>query len=366
MMSNAIVVIVIAARFVIPLAIPRYPLPAIVAALVLDAADQSIFSAFGVEFANYQGYDKALDVFCLTIAYVSTIRNWTDGVPFRTVRFLWYYRLVGVVAFELIGARPLLLIFPNTFEYFFIFYEVVRLRWEPSRLRRPHVLGVVAGIWIVIKIPQEWWIHIAQLDVTDVVGGNPWLWFPIGAVAATAVGLFLAYRQRLPEADWPISMNVDAHPTTVVGEAADPPLGWWAPIEHPLVEKTLLVTLVCVIFAEVLPTNELDLVQLTVGVAVLVLLNSFVGPWLASLEASWASFGRVLALTGAVNVGVVVLVATVPRSPERPLDVPTSLFFVALLTLIATLYDRYRSQRLGSIAADMPELPPDDEGATGR
>ena len=83
-MTTAIVVLVIAARFVVPLAIPKFPLPAIVAAMVLDAADQSIFSAFGAELANYQSYDKALDVFYLTIAYISTIRNWTDGVPFRT------------------------------------------------------------------------------------------------------------------------------------------------------------------------------------------------------------------------------------------------------------------------------------------
>jgi len=40
------------------------------------------------------------------------------------------------------------------------------------------VYGLVACIWIFIKLPQEWWIHIAQLDFTgfmkeDVFGTTP-------------------------------------------------------------------------------------------------------------------------------------------------------------------------------------------------
>src|SRR5205809_575081 len=82
-------------------------------------------------------------------------------------RFLYYYRLVGVLAFELFQKRWLLLVFPNTFEYFFIFYEAVRLWWNPRRMSRHLVIGVAAAIWIFIKLPQEYWIHVAQLDVTE-------------------------------------------------------------------------------------------------------------------------------------------------------------------------------------------------------
>ena len=42
-MDTVIFLLVVASRFVVPLAIPRFPLPAIVAALVIDAADQTIF-----------------------------------------------------------------------------------------------------------------------------------------------------------------------------------------------------------------------------------------------------------------------------------------------------------------------------------
>ena len=61
---------VVGARFLVPLLIPRYPLPAIVTALVLDGVDQTIFQAFGYDPPGYQGYDKAMDVYYLAIAYL--------------------------------------------------------------------------------------------------------------------------------------------------------------------------------------------------------------------------------------------------------------------------------------------------------
>ena len=163
---------VVLGRFLLPLLIPVYPLPAIVACLVLDGVDQSIFQAFGYDPPGYQGYDKAMDVYYLAIAYMATLRNWTELNAFRVGRFLYFYRLVGVVAFELTHARPLLLLFPNTFEYFFIAYEAIRTRWNPLRWGLRWWIGVAALIWVVIKLPQEYWIHIAQLDVTDTLAAT--------------------------------------------------------------------------------------------------------------------------------------------------------------------------------------------------
>lgn len=68
---------VLAARLVLPLLIERYPLPAILGCLVIDALDQTIFQAFTHrDLAGYLVYDKALDVYYLTLASLSTIRNW--------------------------------------------------------------------------------------------------------------------------------------------------------------------------------------------------------------------------------------------------------------------------------------------------
>src|SRR5690349_14372062 len=102
---------VVGARFLLPLLIPKYPLPAIVSCLILDGIDQTIFQTLGYDPPGYQGYDKAMDMYYLAIAYLSTLRNWTNGSAIGVARFLYFYRLVGVVAFELTHWRPLLLIF---------------------------------------------------------------------------------------------------------------------------------------------------------------------------------------------------------------------------------------------------------------
>ena len=58
-MDHRVFVGVVVLRFVIPLFIPKYPLPAIVAALVVDAADQTIFAAFNVD-----GEYRVIDGIC--------------------------------------------------------------------------------------------------------------------------------------------------------------------------------------------------------------------------------------------------------------------------------------------------------------
>lgn len=81
--------LVVLTRFLVPLLIPRFPLPAIIAALIIDAIDQTIFQTFtNLDLEGYQGYDKALDIYYLTIAYIATLRNWTNLIAFRVSRFL--------------------------------------------------------------------------------------------------------------------------------------------------------------------------------------------------------------------------------------------------------------------------------------
>ena len=222
--DDLLVLLILTVRLGVPLLIPLFPLPSILVCLVVDAADQSILQNHtDLSLENYQGYDKALDIYYLSVAYLSTIRNWTDDFAQRVAAFLWYYRLVGVVAFELTDLRWLLLVFPNTFEYFFIAYEAVRLRWDPRRLTHRQVVGTAAAIWIFVKLPQEWWIHVAQNDFTDfmketVFGvdvDTPWgealaenLWFLalVAVLVVVAVLAWRAARARAPEPDWPTTV----------------------------------------------------------------------------------------------------------------------------------------------------------------
>ncbi|MGZ8179364.1 hypothetical protein ACXVUM_15650 [Williamsia sp. SKLECPSW1] len=365
-MGTAVVLLVVAGRLLVPLVIPRFPVPAIVAALVLDAVDQTIFQQVpGLDISGYQSYDKALDIYYLAIAYLSTLQNWSDPMAFGIARFLFYYRLIGVVAFEYSSARWLLLAFPNTFEYFFIAYELVRCRWAPSRLSHRTLLLLAAGIWVVIKLPQEWWLHIAELDVTDevktrvlgaglddswtvAVGNRPWV-LPVAAVvvALLAVGIRVGAR-HLPQGDWPFGFDVAAR--TRGGRVARVPADMRATqgafLRGPLVEKIVLVSMLLLVFSRILPGVEATSTQIVVTVAILVVANSVVSHHIAGRGVEWTSTVSQFIAVSAINAGVVVVLVLLP-TPRGPAVQPIpSLFFLLLVSLVVTLYDRYRMLRI--------------------
>jgi hypothetical protein len=346
-MDTFVFVVIVLLRFFVPLLIPRFPLPAIIACLVIDAVDQTVFTAFTsyeppADGATdwYQTYDKALDVYYLAIAYISTMRNWTDPLAFEVARFLYLYRLLGVVLFELVGARWMLLVFANTFEYFFIAYEAVRTKWNPLRLSATAVVAIAGFIWIFIKLPQETWIHVAKLDFTNAMNNHPYMWFVLGGLAIAAVVAGVMNRHRVPEPDWSFTMDVNAHlevaaPTHAVREKF---------FDTVLIEKVLLLGMISLIFAQVLQTTSSN-TRLFVSVGLLVVLNAAVSQWLRTRGRTWTTaFGEFAAMLG-VNVGLVMLDTWVlgVRGDERPNLV--TLFFVLLLSLLIALYDRYRAHR---------------------
>jgi hypothetical protein len=358
--------VVVLARFLVPLTIPRYPLPGILASLIIDAIDQTIFQQFtNLNLDGYQGYDKALDIYYLTIAYISTLRNWTNLYAYRVSQFLLYYRLFGVTLFELTyeppGPRWLLLIFPNTFEYFFIFYEIVRLRWDPVKMSKRFVIISVAAIWIFIKIPQELWIHIWQMDTTDfikedifgvptdtpfteIIADNLWI---IALAAVVAVLIVVVARwviKRLPPADWPLSIDANDH-LDISPEAVE---NQWIPKEtgrffnSVLVEKIALVSLVSIIFAQILPEVRATTLELALGVAFVIILNTVLSHWLAGRGTTWRSTLQQFIVMVAVNFGLVLVFAFLLPEFDGSINLGNTLFFVLLLTLIVTLFDRYR------------------------
>jgi hypothetical protein len=358
--------VVVLARFLVPFTIPRFPLPGILACLIIDAVDQTIFQQFtNLELTGYQGYDKALDIYYLVIAYISTLRNWTNLFAFRVSQFLLYYRLFGVALFELTysgdGPRWLLLIFPNVFEYFFIFYEIVRLRWDPVKMSKRFVIISAAAIWIFIKIPQELWIHIFQLDTTDfiketifgvptdtpfseILADNLWI---IGVAIVLAILIVVVARwivKRLPPADWPLTVDVNDHldisPDVV--ENQEMSTGSARFFNSVLFEKIALVSLVSIIFAQILPEVKATTLQLAVAVAFVIILNTVVSHWLAGRGTTWRSTLQQFLVMVVVNFGLVLVYSFLLPAFDGSVNIGNTLFFVLLLTLLVTMFDRYR------------------------
>jgi len=343
--------IVIGARFVLPLLIPKYPLPAILACLVLDAVDQTIFQALTDDpLLWYQSYDKALDIFYLSMAYVACMRNWKSGPAYRVAEFLFFYRIVGVALFEIFDARWLLFVFPNTFEYFFIAVEVLRLRWDIRRWSMRFYVILAAVIWIFIKLPQEWWIHIAQLDFTEFMDERPYLWPVLGLLIAIAIWVVVSQRHRMPPTDHPFRLA--SPPVELVAPRPDARFFTW-----DLLIKILLVGAIAVIFSVSLPGLDQTAPRLMVAVGIFALLNAAITQWFVRHGRTWTTAGWQFLATLVINVALLVLNEIIGFVPYTHGKIPVGalILLVPVLSLITALYDRYiRSSPTSRVRDESP------------
>lgn len=161
--------IVIGLRLVVPLIIPKRPLLGSILAMLLDALDVVIVEWFGPGGMGpyYHNLDKLLDLYYLGLeAWVAS--RWDERLPRLTALGLFAWRVVGVILFEITGWRPILFIFANLFEHWFLFY-LIRTRWFPGI--RLDTWPRVAAWLVVLAIPklfQEYLLHIAE--------AQPWDW----------------------------------------------------------------------------------------------------------------------------------------------------------------------------------------------
>jgi hypothetical protein len=341
---------VVMARFLIPLTIPRYPLPGVLACLILDGIDQTIFQLFtNLPLEGYQSYDKALDNYYLAIAYLSTMRNWSNLFAFKISRFLFYYRLVGAALFELTHLRELLFIFPNTFEYFFIFCEAIRLKWNPMVLTKNKLITATALIWIFIKLPQEYWIHIAKLDITDWIRANPSNALILIAYAMFLLGLAWWLLRDMPPMRPGFEIAAESLPVApedFSGQGSRTNFKVLDSAErffnNALVEKIVLVSLLSIIFAQILPEVRSTNLQLAIGMAIIIIINTALSHWLARRGTHWRSIIQEFVVMTIMNFGIVLAFDYLLPRYGGSINLFNTLFFVLLLTLNVTLYDRYQ------------------------
>lgn len=357
-MTLTVMVIVIGLRLGLPLLIPRSPLPAIIACLVVDAIDQTVFDAVTDDPLEwYQTYDKALDVFYLSVAYISTMQSWQDPFAFGLARFLFFYRLIGVTAFEFFEQRWMLFVFPNTFEYFFIAYEAIRTRWNPLRLPARTTLFIAIGIWVVIKLPQEWWVHIAQRDFTDTAAAYPIIWPSIVGIGLFIGGLIYRNRRRIPAPDWPFTFDGHRHLNPPLYRDPDVEPFWSA----VLVEKAILVALLGGIFANMMPSIDTSLVRVAGAVGILVIVNAGVTQWLRRRGRSWTGALESFLSTLIINYAILMADGFFRQSPvgiQGAIDrvTHTNALLLVLLSFLIAMFDRYRISRPRKIKLQIIEV----------
>jgi hypothetical protein len=162
-------IVVISLRIIVPLMILRKPLAGGIVAMLLDGLDVVIVEWFGPGGMgdHYHSIDKVLDMYYLSLeAWVAW--RWLDRIPRLIALGLFGWRVIGFALFELTGWRPILFIFPNLFEHWFLFY-LIRNRFFPGIALETWRQAIT---WLVIllvpKLGQEYLLHIAE--------AQPWGW----------------------------------------------------------------------------------------------------------------------------------------------------------------------------------------------
>jgi hypothetical protein len=113
-------------------------------------------------------------------------------------------------------------------------------------------------------------------------------------------------------------------------------------IDAALLEKIALLSLVTIIFAQVLPNVRAGNLAIVIGVSVIIVVNTAVSHWLARRGFDWRSIVQEFFVMAAVNAALILATAVILPTVDGSINIGNTLFFALLLTLIVTLYDRYR------------------------
>ncbi len=210
---------------------------------------------------------------------------------------------------------------------------------------------MAAFIWIFIKLPQEWWIHVAQNDFTDFMketvfgvdadsswsdafSNRPGV---VVAIVLVIVGLAVAgwlLRKRLPTTDW--SFGLDMNRTDAIVRRVEPvPTSMRAAV----IEKIALIALVSGIFANVLEVETTGL-KIVGATLLVVLVNAGLSVWLARRGNEWSSLALESVVLAILNTMLLIAYASLVSDGE--IDRWLALFFGLLLTVLIVLYDQYR------------------------
>lgn len=176
-LEAAAIALIVAAKFVIPVLIVRFPFAAGWAGFVLDGIDGDLLVPLGLADAVYQPVDKVADwVTYVAIVAVAYRNRWPIA---RLVLALFALRSVGQVLFLVTGEELVLAAFPNFLEPLFLMTASI-LAWERAVRRRPdwQAAGFAflrrhrwpIGILIVVyKLVDEYLTHVGNIDRSELL-----------------------------------------------------------------------------------------------------------------------------------------------------------------------------------------------------
>lgn len=171
--------IVFLLRFLIPPFILKWPLLFTILAYVADALDVVIIDLLDgrvSDFANlnrfyltnYDVLDKILDQYYLIFAFLVVLR-FKNKVIKNMLVFLFIYRLIGVILYEVTKNLAYLFWFANFFENVFLIYLIQLKLFKRDILNNRKNIGIALLIAIGLKMPQEYLLHMTQIPPWETI-----------------------------------------------------------------------------------------------------------------------------------------------------------------------------------------------------
>jgi hypothetical protein len=163
--------IFIATRLLFSLPILSYPLFGGILAVVIDYFDFEILKFINNgDLSMYQSLDKSMDMLYLSLeAYVSL--RWVNKLAKYTSLGLFFYRLIGYVLYGVFQAPWILLLFPNVFEWFFLYCLVYKKFLKKDPIQTKWQLVRVLIFLTIPKLAHEYLLHINTI--------HPWWKVPL-------------------------------------------------------------------------------------------------------------------------------------------------------------------------------------------
>lgn len=169
---------VIIIRLLAPFLILRKPFWGMLLAIAADASDVIIMDAFGWGFLagrNYHLLDKFLDTYYLAFAFYASLA-WQEVLARRVSVILFFWRLLGVIVFEITHLRQIIFFAPNIFENFYLLVAGLRQFFPKFRIDTAKRVAIIFVIAAVPKIIQEYIMHFLEFPTWPFIKHNIFRW----------------------------------------------------------------------------------------------------------------------------------------------------------------------------------------------
>ena len=150
-------IIVITVRLLGSIPVLYFPFFGSIFAILVDLSDLFIIGNLdlgGVR--NYQKLDKILDISYMFTFLIISLR-WAK-IEKNISIFLFLFRLIGMIFYEISGSRIILFSFPNIFEFWIVGVSFYKFIYRNKELTLKNI-SVILFLAIILKLLQEWILH---------------------------------------------------------------------------------------------------------------------------------------------------------------------------------------------------------------